>query len=148
MSKNIWVNKGVLCLMLTSMISLKTNIVSVMKFQTLILSALMAITAKPTLAAEIKTNDELALWVCETRTEQDCKDAKNFMKVIESRKPAQRMRKQLSGTAALVGEVQVHYSKKTKVIYVQYEDTGSSTYEKAQTTYTRTSAFGSWKKSE
>ena len=119
-----------------------------MKFQTLILSALMAITAKPTLAAEIKTNDELALWVCETRTEQDCKDAKNFMKVIEGRKPAQRMRKQLSGTAALVGEVQVHYSKKTKVIYVQYEDTGSSTYEKAQTTYTRSSAFGSWKKSE
>lgn len=56
--------------------------------------------------------------------------------------------KAVSGTAALVGEVQVHYSKKTKVIYVQYEDNGSSTYEKAQTTYTRTSAFGSWKKSE
>jgi len=118
------------------------------KFQTLILSALMLITTKPALAADIKTNDELASWVCETRTEQDCKDAKNFMKVIESRKPAQRMRKQLSGTAALVGEVQVHFSKKTKVIYVQYEDTGSSTYEKAQTTYTRSSSFGSWKKTE
>lgn len=118
-----------------------------MKLQTLILSTLVMIASSPAMAAEIKTNDELALWVCETRTEQDCKDAKNFMKVIESRKPAQRMRKQLSGTAVLVGEVQVHYSKKTKVIYVQYEDTGSSTYEKAQTTYTRNSTFGSWKKS-
>ena len=119
-----------------------------MKFQTLILFALGLIIAKPAFAADIKTNDELALWVCETRTEQDCNDARKFMKVIESRKPAQRMRKQLSGTAALVGEVQVHYSKKTKVIYVQYEDTGSSTYDKAQTTYTRSSKFGSWKKSE
>ena len=119
-----------------------------MKFQTLILSALMLIIAKPAFAADIKTNDELASWVCETRTEQDCKDAKNFMKVIESRKPAQRMRQQLLGTVVLVGEVQVHFSKKTKVIYVQYEDTGSSTYDKAQTTYTRSSAFGSWKKNE
>ena len=119
-----------------------------MKFQTLILFALGLIIAKPAFAADIKTNDELASWVCETQTEQDCKDAKNFMKVIESRKPAQRMRQQLSGTVVLVGEVQVHFSKKTKVIYVQYEDTGSSAYDKAQTTYTRSSAFGSWKKNE
>ena len=127
MSKITWSKQGALCLMLTAMIGLNS---------------------KPALAADIKTNDELASWVCETRTERDCSDAKKFMKVIESRKPANRMRKQLSGTAALVGEVQLHYSKKTKVIYVQYEDTGSSTYEKAQTTYTRSSAFGSWKKSE
>ena len=44
-----------------------------MKFQTLILFALGLIIAKPAFAADIKTNDELALWVCETRTEQDCK---------------------------------------------------------------------------
>ena len=97
-------------------------------------------------ANDVKTNDQLAEWICETRTQQDCKDAKNFMKVIVNCKAAQRMRKNLSGTAVLVGEVQVHFSKKTKVIYVQFEDHGTSTYEKSQTTYTRNSSFSSWKK--
>ena len=119
-----------------------------MKFCTLILSVLILMNVSPIVAADIKTNDELALWICETRGKQDCKDAKIFMKVMESRKPANRMRKQLSGGVVLIGEAQLHFSKKTKVIYVQFEDLKNSMYEKAQTTYTRNNSYSSWKKSE
>ena len=114
----------------------------------LILTLLIAIApSMPLLAADVITNDELAKNICETRSKQDCKDAKKFMKVIESRKAAKRILKQLSGSAKLVAEAQVHFSKKTKVIYVSFEDTINSVYIKSETTYTRSSQFGSWKKS-
>lgn len=114
-----------------------------------LLFALVIATAlsMPLLAADVMTNDELVKNICETRTKQDCKDAKKFMKGIESRKAAKRIVKQLTGSAKLVAEAQVHFSKKTKVIYVSFEDTINSVYVKSETTYTRSSQFGAWKKS-
>ena len=98
------------------------------------------------MAADVLTNDELTAQICETRSKNDCKDTKRFMKVIESRKPAKRIVKELSGSAKLVADVQLHFSKKTKVIYVSFEDLTNSVYVKSQTTYTRSSQFSSWNK--
>ena len=114
----------------------------------LLVSLLLANTSPmPLLAKDTMTNDELAKNICETRSKKDCKDAKRFMKIIESRKAAKRIVKQLSGSAKLVAEAQVHFSKKTKVIYVSLEDTINGVYIKSETTYTRSGQFSSWKKS-
>jgi len=117
-----------------------------MKLYTLLFSILMLVNGKPTLAADIKTNDELAIYVCEKYSEEDCQDAKKFMTIIESRAAAKRIVKQLSGSLKLVADAQVHFSKKTKVIYVNLEDLQNSIYVKSQTTYTRSGQFSAWKK--
>lgn len=117
-----------------------------MRYLVLLVFLVTANLTTQSMATDILTNDELAAKICETRSKKDCKDTKKFMKVIESRKPAKRMVRELSGSAKLVADVQVHFSKTTKVIYVSFEDLINSVYEKSQTKYTRSGQFSSWSK--
>ena len=53
---------------------------------------------QPLVADEIKTGDNLARYICENRSQSDCKKAQKFLKLMESRKPAKRMLIELSGS--------------------------------------------------
>ena len=57
----------------------------------------------PLAADEIKTGDDLARYICENRSPSDCEKAQNFLKLMESRRPAKRMLIKLSGTEKLLG---------------------------------------------
>lgn len=52
---------------------------------------------QPLAADEIKTGDDLAQYICESRSPTDCEKARKFLKLMENRKPAKRMLMELSG---------------------------------------------------
>ena len=52
---------------------------------------------QPLAADEIKTGDDLAQYICESRSPTDCKKARKFLKLMENIKPAKRMLMELSG---------------------------------------------------
>ena len=100
----------------------------------------------PLAADDIKTGDDLARYICENRSPSDCEKAQKFLKQMESRKPAQRMLIELSGSEKLLGEAREHFNKKSRFIKFSLEDTINGVWEQAETEYTRDSQWSKWTK--
>jgi hypothetical protein len=103
---------------------------------------------QPLAAEEIKTGDDLAQYICESRSPTDCEKARKFLKLMENRKPAKRMLMELSGTEKLIGEAREHFNKKSRFIKFSLEDTINGVWEQAETEYTRDSQWSKWTKVE
>ena len=108
----------------------------------------MFVCVQPLAAVEIKTGDDLAHYICESRSPSDCEKVQKFLKMMENRKPAKRALMELSGSEKLLGEAREHFNKKSRFIKFSLEDTINGVWEQAETEYTRDFQWDKWTKVE